>query len=137
MGRIVALDFGRARVGVAISDERKIIAQPVTCLQNTKKFAEELKKCLTSYSNIECILIGLPLQMNGKEGIMAQEVRAFAAGLEKELPFPIQLWDERLTTAQVERSLREAEVSRKKRSQLVDTLSATLILQNYLDSLIT
>lgn len=131
--RIIGIDYGRVRVGVAISDERHVIAQPLACLQGGKQFPSLLKQALKNYSHIASIVIGLPLQMNGKEGVMAQEVRLFGALLEKSLPYPILFWDERLSSAQAERSLKEAEFNRKQRAQKVDALAAVLILQSYLD----
>ncbi len=135
MGRILGIDFGKVRIGIAVSDPSKIIAQPIGRLENNKKFPEELKKILQPYSGVEKIVIGLPLQMNGKEGEMAEQVRLFAKKLEEHFPLPIILWDERLTTAQVEKNLQHQELSRKARAGRVDTLAATLILQSYLDSL--
>lgn len=132
--RLVGLDYGRVRVGVSISDETHLIAQPVACLQNGKQFPTLLTKALQPYSTIEAIVLGLPLQMNGKEGLMAKEVRTFAELLQKTLPYPILLWDERLTSTQVDRTLKEAEFSRKERAKMVDTLCAVLILQSYLDT---
>jgi putative Holliday junction resolvase len=134
MGRVVGIDYGRARVGVSISDETKFIARALACLPFSKKFPELLKETLKEFPDIEAIVIGLPLQMNGKEGIMATEVRAFAETLRPLFSMPILFWDERLSSAQAERSLKEAEFNRKKRAQMVDELAAVLILQNYLDS---
>lgn len=134
MGRVVGLDYGRVRIGVAISDETKFIARPLACLPFSKKFPELLKATLKEFPSLEAIVIGLPLQMNGKEGIMATEVRAFGETLRTFFTIPILFWDERLSSAQAERSLKEADFNRKKRSQMVDELAAVLILQNYLDS---
>jgi putative Holliday junction resolvase len=128
MGRIVAIDFGLARCGIAITDPLKIIAQPLICLPNDVHFIEKLK----AYGPFEKIVIGLPLHMNGKESPMAQQVRAFAAILEQKLAVPIVFWDERLTSAQAERTLKEANLSRKERSKKNDTLAATLILESFL-----
>lgn len=135
MGRIVGLDYGRARVGVSISDETKFIARSVACLPFSKKFPQLLKETLKEFPNIEAIVVGLPIQMNGKEGIMATEVRAFGETLKGLFNIPILFWDERLSSCQAERSLKEADFNRKKRAQMVDALAAVLILQNYLDSL--
>jgi len=134
MGRIAALDYGRARIGVAISDETKFLARPLVCLSNTKQIYELLLKELSKHGMIETLVIGLPLQLNGKEGEMAQEVRRFAEELKKHLPFPILFWDERLSSLQADRTLRDADLSRKKRAALSDTMSAAVILQSYLDS---
>ena len=138
MGRIVGLDFGTARLGVAVSDARCIIATPLKTLsmsKNPQETLQELKRQLAAYTDIERIVVGLPLMLSGKEGEMALKVRAFGALLEKHFPYPVVFWDERLTSAGVEKMLIGCEVSRKKRAQLSDSLSAISILQNYLDSL--
>ncbi len=138
MGRIVGIDFGLARFGLAISDEKKIIATPLKTLpasRNPAHTAQKIAEALASYKNIESIVIGLPLLLNGKEGEMASKVRAFAEILKTHLPYPIFFWDERLTSAGVEKMLVGFDVSRKKRAALSDSLSAISILQNYLDSL--
>lgn len=134
MGRVVGLDYGRVRVGVAISDETKFISRSLACLPFSKKFPEVLKETLKEFPNIEKIVIGLPLQMNGKEGIMSTEVRAFGEMLKPHFSIPIVFWDERLTSAQAERTLKEADFNRKKRSQMIDEMAACVILQNYLDT---
>jgi putative Holliday junction resolvase len=134
MGRIAAIDYGLARVGLAISDEMRFLARPLVCLPNTKQLSQAIVQELGKHGAIEAIVLGLPIQMNGKEGEMAQEVRKFAEELKKHTALPILFWDERLTSAQADRTLREAELSRKKRAALSDTMSATVILQSYLDS---
>ncbi len=136
MSRIAALDYGKARIGLAVSDERAIIAQPQPCLKAGKTVEETaamIAKELTKHTPLGTIVIGLPLHMSGHESPMSQEVRKLAELLETLCKVPVALWDERLTTAQVERNLRDSGVRRKKRAELVDSLSATLILQNFLD----
>ena len=138
MGRIAGIDFGKARIGLAISDERRIIAQPLETIRassNPPQNARLIVHALSVYKNIDAVVIGLPLLLNGKEGEMAQLVRSFAKILEEMLPLPLFFWDERLTSLGVERMLLDADVSRKKRAELSDSLSAVSILQNYLDSL--
>ena len=140
--RVVGLDFGLARIGIAVSDERKIIASPVQTFKTEKKIELNAEKLLKELSNhellmnykIEEIVIGLPLLMSGKTGFLADEVKHFVEVLKQQTQIPIVLWDERLTTVQAERSLRESSLSRKKRTSLVDTVAAVIILQNYLDS---
>lgn len=134
--RIAGIDFGKARIGLAISDERKKIAQPletVKVAKDSKMTAKAIADVLGRYQNIESIVIGLPLLMNGKEGEMAHLVRAFAKVLEEQIGLPIIFWDERLTSLGVEKMLSGFDVSRKKRAELSDALSAVSILQNYLD----
>ncbi len=138
MGRIVGIDFGKVRIGLAITDERRIIAQPLETVRagkNNDLTAHAILQSLSRYKDIDTVVIGLPLLLNGKEGEMAVLVRTFAAALEKVLPYPFVFWDERLTSSGVERMLLDFDVSRKKRAQLSDALSAVSILQNYLDSL--
>lgn len=103
-----------------------------------KKKEETLQRILTAlspYAPLVSIVIGLPLHLSGKESPLSSEVRIFAKELEIAFKIPVILWDERLTSAQVERTLKEAEMSRKKRTALVDAMAAAVILQNYLDHL--
>ncbi len=126
------------RIGLAISDERRIIAQPLETILAAKDHGQTAKliaQSLARYNNIDTVVIGLPLLLNGKEGEMALLVKAFAKVIEQALPYPVLLWDERLTSSGVERMLLDGGVSRKKRAELSDALSAVFILQNYLDSL--
>lgn len=139
--RIVAIDYGMARMGLAVSDERKIIAMPLKVVPIVKGSAKSVAIILRELEShqklhhytIEEIVIGLPLLLSGKKGLLADEVKHFADLLGKACPLPITLWDERLTTVQAERSMREGNMSRKKRAKIVDTVAAVIILQNYLD----
>jgi putative Holliday junction resolvase len=135
MGRLLGIDYGRVRIGVAVSDETRMIARPLCCLEYKKDFIEKLQKELKPLLPIDEVIIGLPLDMRGKDSAMTEEVRKFAAYLEQGLRIPIRLWDERLTSAQAERQLRDAGMKRKERAEFNDTLAAALILQSYLDSL--
>jgi putative Holliday junction resolvase len=138
MSRIVGIDFGKARIGLAISDERRLIAQPLETVKTGKDNAETSQKIVQSlsrYKNIDILVVGLPLLLNGKEGEMALLVRAFAKALEQTFSCQIVFWDERLTSAGVEKMLLDRNIPRKKRAELSDALSAVSILQNYLDSL--
>lgn len=141
--RVVALDYGLARIGLAISDETKTIAMPLKTLQCEKKTEETAKKLLQvlqehqkaqNYELIE-IVIGLPLMMSGKKGFLADETQYFVELLKKLVSIPIVTWDERLTSVQAERSMREGNLSRKKRAKSVDHVAAIIILQSYLDHL--
>ncbi len=139
--RALGIDYGLARLGLAISDERKIIASPLGVLKAEKKseltvqkLKEEFKRWKTSLGyEIDEVIIGMPLKMNGKQGLLADEVKHFIDLLSKEFSFPILIWDERLTTVQAERALKESSVNRKKRSQVIDSVTAVIILQSYLD----
>lgn len=137
MGRIVGVDFGKKRIGIALSDERKILASPLLTLDafaSLKEAALILKEKLTPYTPIESIVVGLPLHMSGEESELSTLARKFAEQLSEVLELPIIFWDERLSSRQVERSMREAGVKRKKQATLTDKLAAAAILQNYLDS---
>ena len=137
MGRIAAIDFGLARLGLAISDENQIIALPFVLLKAGKDFsatAHLIAKELARYTHIERIVLGLPLLLSGKDSAMTAQVRAFGIILEQVLGIPVSLWDERLTSAQVEKFLKSANVNRKKRSQVSDVLAAATILQSFLDA---
>jgi putative holliday junction resolvase len=140
MPRVAAIDYGKVRIGLAISDERGILARPLPCLKAGKTLedtarliAEEFAK----HSLLGTIVIGLPLHMSGHESPLSEEVRRLAPLLEQLCRVPVKLWDERLTTAQVERELKNAGMRRKQRSTLVDSLSADLILQSFLDRFAT
>lgn len=138
MGRLVGIDFGKARIGIAITDERRIITKPLSTIRTAKdpiSTAKLVGEALAPCGKIDAIVIGLPLQLNGKEGEMALAVRAFGTILEQTLSYPIVYWDERLTSAQVEKMLIAADVNRKKRAEVSDGLAAAAILQSYLDSL--
>ncbi len=132
MGRILGIDYGRVRIGVSLSDETHFLASSLCCLKNNKDFFPNLRNAVQSHL-IDAVVLGLPLSMNGEDTSMTIEVRQFSDQLKKEFVFPVILWDERMTTAQVERLLRDGGVKRKKRSQLTDVLAASLILQSYLD----
>jgi len=137
MGRILGIDFGLARIGLALSDPSKNLASPYKTIQAKKsleKTAEEIAHEVKDL-DLETLVIGLPLLLSGKDSETTKAVRHFATLLEKHTNVPLILWDERLTSKQVDKMLIEKKVNRKKRAKLSDTLSAALILQTYLDSL--
>jgi len=139
--RIVAIDFGMVRIGLAISDERKIIATPLMLIIAEKKSERTIAKILQELNAhqekqgylLEEIIVGMPLLMSGKTGLLADEVKHFIEVLKKQTTTPIVTWDERLTTVQAERSMREGSMTRRERSKVVDTVSAVILLQSYLD----
>lgn len=141
-GRMVGIDYGLARIGFSISDERKVIATPFETLAAEKKVDDTARKVcdkLTAISTqfgceIESVVIGIPLRMNGQVGMMADEVKYFVERLKLLVTCPIILWDERLTSVQAGRSLREGNIRGKKSKQLMDQVTAAIILQSYLDS---
>jgi putative Holliday junction resolvase len=131
--RIAALDVGDARIGVAVSDELGITAQGIGVVRRVggRRDLEALATMLAPYTP-ERLVVGLPLNMNGSEGPQATRVRAFATKVADHLGLPLDFWDERLTTVAAERSLLEADLSRRRRKELVDKVAATIILQGYL-----
>lgn len=137
MGRLVGIDYGRARIGLSLSDERKILASPLVAIDVPHKMdllLKELEKALSSYYPLDLFVVGLPLLMNGKEGEMAAEVRIFASALSSHFSIPYVLWDERLSSIQVDRVMKEASLNRKQRAGKVDALAATLVLQSYMET---
>jgi putative Holliday junction resolvase len=134
--RILALDHGTKRIGIAISDELKMIAQPLEFVP-ASPFADVLARLreLIREKDVEMILVGLPRNMNGSYGPAALQVQEFVAVLQEAVTIPIKLWDERLTSAQANRFLIEGNVRREKRREKVDKTAAAILLQSYLDSL--
>jgi putative Holliday junction resolvase len=134
-GRILALDLGKRRIGLAVSDELGITAQGLETLQRTN-LREDLARLakLAQQSNVTLIVMGNPLHMSGREGRGTDYARAFASRLEAVTSIPVQLWDERLTTVQAQRVLRESGASIEKRAKAVDRLAAVILLESFLDS---
>ena len=134
--RILALDYGTRRIGVAVSDELKMIATPLEFIP-AEPFASFLTRLneLIREKQVELLLIGLPRNMDGTYGPAAQKVQEFVALLKQSVAVPIKMWDERLTTAQANRFLIAAEVRRSKRRLKVDQTAAAILLQSYLESL--
>lgn len=134
-GTVLALDLGKRRIGLAVSDELGITAQGLETLQRTTLRAdlERLGK-LASDRNVGLFLLGNPLHMSGQEGRGAAHAREFGRRLEAATGIPVYFWDERLTTVQAQRVLRESGISIEKRAKAVDRLSAVILLGSYLDS---
>lgn len=134
--RIMGLDVGEKRIGIALSDPLGWTAQGHSVLLRKNAghdFAALMDIC--RQFAVEKIIVGYPLNMNGTIGPKAQEIEKFAQNLGEKILLPIELWDERLSTRSAERTLLEADVSRKKRKQVIDKLAAVNILQAYLNSL--
>jgi len=131
--RVAALDVGDARVGVAVSDELGLTAQGIGVVRRVGgvRDLEAIADVLAPYAP-ERLVVGLPLNMNGTEGEQAGRVRRFAERVGAHLGLPVEFWDERLSTVAAERTLREADLSRRRRRELVDQVAATLILQGFL-----
>ena len=132
-GRVLGIDFGLKRIGLARSDPMQIIASPLKTIFSGKTLEATAALILKELEEVETIVVGLPLLLSGKDSEMSTTVRRFAKILQKKSGLPLVLWDERLTSKQVEKVMIEGNVSRKHRSRHVDTMSATLILQNYLN----
>jgi putative Holliday junction resolvase len=134
--RILALDLGKKRVGLAISDPLGITAQGLPNLLRTNKRADlaALERIIAEHS-VGMILLGNPINMRGSEGRQSQWVREFAEALAERTGLDVKLWDERLTSVEAGRVLRESGISIEKRAAAVDRLSAVILLQSYLDSL--
>ena len=134
--RLMGLDLGEKTIGVATSDLTRTIATPVETIAR-KKFTLDAGRLIEiiAAENIGLIVLGLPVNMDGSEGPRCQSTRSFARNFAKLSPVPVVFWDERLSTAAVERMLIAADASRRKRDQVIDKLAAAWILQAALDSL--
>jgi putative holliday junction resolvase len=135
-GALIGLDLGTKTIGVAVSDPSRRLAAPVVTIARSR-FVEDAEHLLKLAEERRAVgfVLGLPLNMNGSEGPRAQATRAFARNLAKLTGLPIALWDERLSTAAVERALIEADASRQKRKAVIDQHAAAYILQGALDRL--
>jgi putative pre-16S rRNA nuclease len=133
-GRILAIDFGLRRIGLAVSDALGITAQGIKTLERTRTDDDlrHIQKLAEEYS-VEIILVGNPLSHKGTETAMSERVASFAEKLRRRVNCPVELVDERLTSAQANHLLRDSGISLNKRRQAVDRMAATLLLQAYLD----
>jgi putative Holliday junction resolvase len=134
--RLLGLDVGTKTIGLALSDVTRSIATPYETIRRTK-FTSDAKILVDIVDKMEVggLIIGLPINLDGSEGPRAQSTRAFARNLAKYIELPMAFWDERLSTAAVERHLIEADASRKRRAEVVDRMAAAYILQGALDRL--
>ncbi len=132
MIRILALDLGEARVGVALSDPLGMTAQPLEVVPRYK-LLQRLPELIAEYE-VTRIVVGLPLRLDGSKGQAALAVKAAAKEIEDAVKLEVELWDERLTTAQAQRIMIGADSSRKDRKANIDKVAAALILQSYLDA---
>jgi putative Holliday junction resolvase len=133
--RYLALDVGNRRIGVAVSDELGLTAQPVMTLERKRSRRDDLRSLarLARRYAVSAIVVGNPLLLSGEAGPQAQKTQAFAAELGELAGLPIRLWDERLTTHEAHKLLYEAGHKRQDHRKLVDQVAATLILQSFLD----
>ncbi|MEW6110952.1 MAG: Holliday junction resolvase RuvX [Thermodesulfobacteriota bacterium] len=132
--RILGLDIGTKRIGVAVSDPLGITAQSVAVVEckGSEKDLERIASLVKEYKVTE-IVVGVPYNMDGSEGPQAQKVRRFMAEITARVGLPVREWDERLSTVAAERVLLEADMSRAKRRKVIDKVAAVIILQGYLD----
>jgi putative Holliday junction resolvase len=134
--RILALDHGTVRIGVAVSDELKMIATPLEFIP-AEPFAGVIERLrqLIREKEVELVLIGMPRNMDGSYGPAALKVQEFVAALRDAVAVPIKTWDERLTSAQANRFLIQGNVRREQRKQKVDKMAAAILLQSFLDAM--
>lgn len=135
-GALLGVDPGEKRIGVAVSDTSRMIASSLDTIQRSK-FAADAEALFKLYDSRQCagLIIGHPLNMDGSAGPSAQAARAFARNLMGKRDIPLLLWDERLSTAAVTRTLIESDASRKRRGQVVDKMAAAYMLQGALDAM--
>ena len=132
--RVLGIDVGSVRIGLAVSDETRTLASPLATLPNDPRtlwtrLAREMED-----RQVERVVIGLPRQLDGSEGDAAEHSRRFAAELERRAPAVVEFWDERFTTAVAERSLIESGVRRRRRREVIDAVAAAVLLQSWLDA---
>ena len=134
-GRVLGLDVGARRIGIAVSDPLGLTAQGLPTLhrRNRRYDHSELRKTVREYEVSE-IVIGNPLRMSGQTGVQAERMAAFAEQMKQELSLPVHLWDERLTTAEAHRLLDETGIRDTRRKEVIDKMAAVLILQSFLDA---
>lgn len=132
--RILGVDFGRVRIGIAVSDELGLLAHPVKTIPASREAVKQIGEIVRE-KNVERVVIGLPRKMNGRLGEAAAEALAFAGKLQKLLPCEVVTWDERLTTVAANRALRDGGQKTRDSKKIVDQVAAQMILQGYLDGL--
>lgn len=134
-GRVLGLDVGARRIGVAVTDPLGITAQGLDTIQRKNKRTDfaQLESVIRHYEVVE-LVVGYPLRLSGEIGIQAEKMTLFAAELEKRFQIPVHLFDERLTSTEANRVLRESEISIEKRAKAVDRMAAVLILQSWMET---
>jgi putative holliday junction resolvase len=134
MSRIIALDVGDKRIGVALSDPLGLTAEPLMVITRTASIKADLRTVeeLLQQHEVSKIVIGMPVMLAGQEGVQAGKVREFVERLSRRVRIPVVTWDERLSTVEAERLLLRADQSRSKRKQVIDKIAAAVILQGYL-----
>jgi putative Holliday junction resolvase len=134
--RVLGIDYGDRKIGLAISDRLRLTAQPLASYRRkTEREDKEYFKTLVAEYGINEIIVGLPLRMDGSSGTRAEKTRGFACWLEKILDLPILFWDERLTTKQANKILSQQKIAPKAKKEIEDQISAVIILSTYLESI--
>lgn len=133
--RTLAVDYGERRVGIALSDPTGFLASALQVIlrQSDKQVADDIATLVEGHE-VQRVVLGNPITMKGEVGLKAQHIERFLGLLSTRVNVPVELWDERLTTVSANRTLIEANVSRKKRKGVVDAVAATILLQHYLDA---
>lgn len=133
--RLIGLDVGDKTIGVAVSDELGFGAHPVTVIRRTDSVRRDIGKVreLAEEYHAERIVVGIPIMLTGETGLQAEKVLAFVEDMRKRIRVPVETWDERLTTSEVERMLIETGHRREKRKEIIDMHAAAVILQSYMD----
>ena len=134
LGRVLGIDHGDVRIGIAMSDETAFLASPLTTIQNGKPAIGEIVALVVEHK-VETIVVGLPRNMNGSYGPATEKVRTFIKKLSAQTDVPIIEWDERLSTVSAHNDLRAAGLDHRKHKEVVDKVAARIILQSYLDGL--
>ncbi|GGB61182.1 hypothetical protein GCM10011505_47310 [Tistrella bauzanensis] len=135
-GRIMGLDVGTKTIGVAVSDERRQVATPLELIRRTKFKIDAVRMVdIVRERAVVAVVIGLPVNMDGTEGPRCQSIRQFRQNLAEHLDLPMLFWDERWSTAAVQRHMIDADLSRKRRAELVDKAAASYILEGALDAM--
>lgn len=132
-GRMLGLDLGERRIGVAISDEMGLIASPLTMVPRKGPVVEDVRQLIERYGIVR-LVVGMPVGLSGREGPQAAAIRAYAESIREEMPVPLDYWDERMTSSIAEKHLIASGVRREKRKQHVDAVAAAVMLQGYLDN---
>lgn len=133
MDRFLALDYGTKRIGVAWTDPLKITAQPQPFLENTTELITQIENIIVQ-QKVSRVIVGKPIRLNGQQGQAEAVVSAFVEKLKEKIKIPIILWDERMTSAEANKRMIELGLRREKRKELVDSMAAALLLQNYLQA---
>ncbi len=131
--RLIGIDWGEARVGVAVSDPLNITAQPVGALANGPDLMTKMKEIVDKFAPVK-LVIGLPKQMNGRLGPAAEKVKTFYDAIRSNIPVEVEMWDERLTTKIAQRSMVGSGMSHRKQRSVIDAAAAAIMLQSYIDA---